>query len=103
MKIIAVFAVAVMLALVLTEPVLGHDHFNWIMNNPHTASCCGERDCRQIDGRVVRYEDPGIWFVQGKPVPRGRTFQSKDNLFYACYFDPGRWEQPRCLFIPGMS
>lgn len=84
-------------------PVWGHDHFDWIMNHPDTAACCGERDCRIIDHRLVRYEEPGRWFVQGKEVPPGKTFQSRDNLFYACYFDPGRWEQPRCLFVPGVS
>ena len=103
MKPCIVFAIALVLAIWLPEPAFPHGHYSWIMDNPDTASCCGERDCRAVDGGAVRYLDPGRWFVQGQEVPAGRTFQSSDNAFHACYFDPGRWLEPRCLFVPGVS
>ena len=93
-------ALAIGLAL-LPAAATAHDHYQWIMDNTATSHCCGPRDCRQVDPRTVRYD--GGWLVRERPVPKGHTYPSRDQDHHACYADPGRWLEIRCLFIPGVS
>lgn len=77
-----------------------HGDMSWIMDNPKTAYCCNEKDCRQVVGGEVervdggwRVLDTGQVFEDGSP----HIHPSRDINLYWC-----RWPEPtvRCLFVP---
>lgn len=91
-----------LLGLLLASPAMGHGHASWIMNNPQTSYCCGERDCRPLaDSEVLR--TPAGWVVNGRLVPPRSIYPTQDGTsrFWACFVEPALTE-PRCLFIPAM-
>ncbi len=70
----------------------------------YDGACCNDRDCREIDGRVLEKKE-GYYLENYDtliPYSDKRVRQSKDFDFHACFFmERGVETGIRCLYVPG--
>jgi hypothetical protein len=91
-------------AVLVPTLALAHDDgTEFIWQNPQTAWCCNERDCRRAHPDEAVENAPDVWTVTVSG--QSRVFRRGDRGFYDSY-DGDVWVcatkgvAPRCFFAP---
>jgi len=96
---------AVLLGGFFASVAYAHGDARWIMQNPITAHCCSERDCKPLADGAVSITTAG-YYIEGRKeiIPFKSAYASVDGRYWLCVTlgDSEEWPNgaTRCFFAP---